>query len=176
VDVHPEIMIPLTSLSGEFFLQKNVIDETAEAVFEENGNRISYHVGSMIEIPRSALGAGELAKWSDFFSIGTNDLTQMTFGYSRDDVSKFLPIYLEKGILKSDPFQTVDQYGVGELVKITVERGKATNPDLPIGVCGEHGGDPESIRFFHKAGLDYVSCSPYRVPIARLTAAQANIE
>jgi pyruvate,orthophosphate dikinase len=176
ITVKPEIMIPLTCFSGEFFIQKETIDKAAEAVFAEKNDRVAYHVGSMIEIPRSALGAGELAKWSDFFSIGTNDLTQMTLGFSRDDVSKFLPIYMEKGILKKDPFQTVDQFGVGELVRNAVERGKATKPDLPVGVCGEHGGDPESILFFHKAGLDYVSCSPYRVPIARLVAAQANIQ
>lgn len=129
----------------------------------------------MIEIPRAALGAGELAKISDFFSIGTNDLTQMTFGFSRDDAGKFLPIYLEKGIITADPFQTIDTFGVGELVKTTVVRAKATKSGIPVGVCGEHGGDPASIHFFHQVGLDYVSCSPFRVPVARLVAAQAAI-
>lgn len=175
IKVLPEIMVPLTSLPGEFDQQKYLINKTAKLVFEEKGQSISFHVGSMIEIPRAALGAGELAKSAQFLSIGTNDLTQMTFGFSRDDVGKFLPVYFEKGILKDDPFQTIDTYGVGELVRITVERARHTNPTIPVGVCGEHGGDPRSITFFNQVGLDYVSCSPYRVPIARLVAAQSNL-
>ncbi len=130
----------------------------------------------MIEVPRAAIMADKMAKYADFFSFGTNDLTQMTFGFSRDDVNKFLPAYKERGILPDDPFVSIDQFGVGELVKMAVSRGKNINPLLPTGICGEHGGDPESIEFFHKVGLDYVSCSPYRVPIARLVAAQANIK
>ncbi|MDH3336083.1 MAG: pyruvate, phosphate dikinase, partial [Rhodospirillaceae bacterium] len=134
---------------------------------------INYHVGTMIELPRAALAAGEIAKEAEFFSFGTNDLTQTTYGLSRDDSGKFIGIYREKGVIEKDPFVSIDVEYVGELVKIGVERGRAQNSELHIGVCGEHGGDPDSIRFFHKIGLDYVSCSPYRVPIARLSAAQA---
>ena len=133
-------------------------------------------VGTMIEIPRAALTANEVAEYAEFFSFGTNDLTQMTFGYSRDDAAKFLPIYIEKGILKQDPFLALDQTGVGELVEIAVERGRSSRPDIKLGICGEHGGEPSSVEFCHRAGLDYVSCSPFRVPIARVAAAQANIK
>ncbi|MDH3648056.1 MAG: pyruvate, phosphate dikinase [Saprospiraceae bacterium] len=173
--VYPEIMVPLAGISRELKMQVNIIRDTAEKVFAERGATIPYKIGTMIEIPRAALVADYFADFVDFFSFGTNDLTQMTFGYSRDDVGKFLPVYLSKGILKVDPFQTIDPYGVGELVEIGAARGKAKNPKLKVGVCGEHGGDPDSIHFFHKKGLDYVSCSSYRVPIAHLVAAQANI-
>lgn len=176
VEVYPEIMIPLAGISREVFMQIGVIRETAEKVFAENNDRIDYKIGTMIEIPRAALVADRFAKEVDFFSFGTNDLTQMTYGYSRDDFGKFLPVYLKQGILKADPFTTIDQFGVGELVEIGTQRGRSTHPGLKIGVCGEHGGDPESIKFFHRTGLDYVSCSPYRVPIARLVAAQASVE
>jgi len=174
-NVIPEIMIPLAGTSREVFLQIDIINETAEKVFDEMNDRIDFKVGTMIEIPRAALVADRFAQRVDFFSFGTNDLTQMTYGFSRDDFSKFLPTYLNKGILKIDPFVSIDPYGVGELVEIGTKRGRSIRPDLKVGVCGEHGGDPASIRFFHKAGLDYVSCSPYRVPIARLVAAQANL-
>jgi pyruvate,orthophosphate dikinase len=173
--VRPEIMIPLTSMSGELKEQIKVIKETAEHVFSEKGRSIDYKIGTMIEIPRAVIISDRIAPMVDFFSFGTNDLTQMTFGFSRDDIGKFLPVYLKKGIIKADPFQTIDQYGVGRLVKIGTRNGKGSNPTLKVGVCGEHGGDPDSIQFFNQSGLDYVSCSPYRVPIARLTAAQAQI-
>lgn len=175
IRVIPEIMIPLAGISREVIMQINIIKKTAEEVFIENNDRVEYKIGTMIEIPRAALVADRFAQYVDFFSFGTNDLTQMTYGYSRDDFGKFLPVYLSKGILKSDPFITIDQFGVGELVEIGTQRGRSVNPGLKIGVCGEHGGDPESIRFFHRTGLDYVSCSPYRVPIARLVAAQAAV-
>jgi pyruvate,orthophosphate dikinase len=175
IKVYPEIMVPLTSVGNELRLQVNIIRKTAELLFVERGESIDYKVGTMIEIPRACLIAERISPDVDFFSFGTNDLTQMTFGYSRDDISKFLPIYLRKGILKDDPFQTIDQKGVGELVKVGTAKGRRGNPKLKVGICGEHGGDPESIRFFHKARLDYVSCSPFRIPIARLVTAQANI-
>ncbi|MBK8503859.1 MAG: pyruvate, phosphate dikinase [Saprospiraceae bacterium] len=175
VEVLPEIMIPLAGISREVIMQIDIIKKTAEEVFAETGERIDYKIGTMIEIPRAALVADRFAQHVDFFSFGTNDLTQMTYGYSRDDFGKFLPVYLSKGILKADPFTTIDQFGVGELVEIGTQRGRTAHPGLKVGVCGEHGGDPESIKFFHRTGLDYVSCSPYRVPIARLVSAQAAV-
>jgi pyruvate,orthophosphate dikinase len=169
----PEVMIPLVGTKGEFDRLKVLVDETARQVSRETGDEISYHVGTMIEIPRAALQAGEIAENCDFFSFGTNDLTQMTYGYSRDDAGSFLPAYIEKGILPDDPFVTIDQPGVGELVAIATKRGRQAKPGLKVGVCGEHGGDPRSIAFFHGVGLDYVSCSPFRVAVARLAAAHA---
>jgi pyruvate,orthophosphate dikinase len=174
-DIEPEIMIPLTLDPKEFKFVKNIITTEADKVIAENKVTMHYHVGTMIEIPRAALLAGEIAKEAEFFSFGTNDLTQMTFGFSRDDASKFLGSYYENKILEEDPFQHIDQKGVGQLVHMAVENGRAANPKLLCGVCGEHGGDPESIQFFNAVGLDYVSCSPFRVPIARLAAAQAEI-
>ncbi|HDJ34209.1 MAG TPA: pyruvate, phosphate dikinase [Bacteroidetes bacterium] len=172
----PEIMVPLTGTLKEMELQEEIIRNTAEKVFEERNDRIEYLVGTMIEIPRAALTADEIAKAAEFFSFGTNDLTQMGFGYSRDDAGKFLPVYLEKSILKHDPFQILDQEGIGQLVEMGVERGRKTRPDLKVGICGEHGGEPSSVEFCHRVGMNYVSCSPYRVPIARLAAAQAAIK
>ncbi len=176
VKVDPEIMIPLTTVGNELKMQRDYIREVAQEVFKERGDSIPLKIGSMIEVPRAALVADNLAKCADFFSFGTNDLTQMAMGFSRDDVGKFLPIYLEKGILHADPFRTIDQDGVGQLVQTAVKRGRETKPELMMGVCGEHGGDPASIEFFHRSGLNYVSCSPYRVPIARLVAAQAMVK
>ncbi len=170
---NPEIMIPLVGTEQEFDRLKVLVDETASKVSQETGQPVPYKVGTMIEIPRAALRADRIALNCDFFSFGTNDLTQMTFGYSRDDAASFLPAYIEKGILPEDPFASLDQSGVGELVELATRRGRQTNPKLKVGVCGEHGGDPRSIEFFHKVGLDYVSCSPYRVPVARLAAAHA---
>ncbi len=144
-------------------------------IFEEKGQRIEFKIGTMIEVPRAALTADQVGKVADFFSFGTNDLTQMTYGFSRDDVAKFLPIYIEKGILEHDPFQVLDRNGVGQLVKMAGEKGRSVNPDIKLGICGEHGGEPSSVEFCHIVGLDYVSCSPFRVPIARLAAAQAAI-
>ena len=175
VNVHPEIMVPLIGSWKEFKMQEEIIRATAEKVFEEKGARCKFLVGTMIEIPRAALTADLVAEHAEFFSFGTNDLTQMTFGYSRDDAGKFLPIYIEKGLLKNDPFQTLDQEGVGQLVEMGTAKGRATRPDLKVGICGEHGGDPESVEFCHRVGMNYVSCSPFRVPIARLAAAQANL-
>lgn len=171
----PEIMVPLIGTVEEYVMQENIIRETAEAVIAEKGIKVDYLVGTMIEIPRAALMADKIAKHAEFFSFGTNDLTQMTFGYSRDDAGKFLPIYIEKGILKNDPFQVLDQEGVGQLVEMATLRGRATRPELKVGICGEHGGEPSSVEFCGKVGMDYVSCSPFRVPIARLASAQANI-
>ncbi len=176
VDARPEIMVPLIGTKKELKLQADIIHETAKKVFEEKGVEVGYLVGTMIEVPRAALTADEVAEDAEFFSFGTNDLTQMTFGYSRDDAGTFLPIYIEKGILKNDPFQILDQEGVGQLVKMGVDRGRSVKPDLKIGICGEHGGEPSSVKFCHRVNMDYVSCSPYRVPIARVAAAQANIE
>ncbi|GET23866.1 pyruvate, phosphate dikinase [Prolixibacter sp. NT017] len=176
VDARPEIMVPLVGTIKELKLQADIINEVAEKVFEEKGARIDYKVGTMIEVPRAALTADEIADVAEFFSFGTNDLTQMTFGYSRDDAGKFLPIYIKKGILKNDPFQVLDQEGVGQLVDLATKRGRETNPKLKVGICGEHGGEPSSVEFCNGVGLDYVSCSPYRVPIARLAAAQANLK
>ncbi|MGL4520310.1 MAG: pyruvate, phosphate dikinase [Phocaeicola sp.] len=172
----PEIMVPLTGILYEFEEQEKVIRATAATVFEEMGSTIEFTIGTMIEVPRAALTANRIATHAQFFSFGTNDLTQMTFGYSRDDIASFLPIYLEKKILKADPFQVLDQNGVGQLVKMAVEKGRSVRPNLKCGICGEHGGEPSSVKFFYKVGLDYVSCSPYRVPLARVAAAQAAIE
>ncbi|WP_321426645.1 pyruvate, phosphate dikinase [uncultured Bacteroides sp.] len=176
VETFPEIMVPLTGLLLEFKEQENIIREEAAALFAEVGDSIDYKVGTMIEIPRAALTAERIAIGAEFFSFGTNDLTQMTFGYSRDDIASFLPIYLEKKILQVDPFQVLDQNGVGQLVRMAVEKGRSVRPELKCGICGEHGGEPSSVKFCHKVGLNYVSCSPFRVPIARLAAAQAAIE
>ncbi|MFH1722268.1 MAG: pyruvate, phosphate dikinase [Candidatus Altiarchaeota archaeon] len=175
-EVKAEIMVPLVGTVAELAAQKKVIDKAAKSVMEESGVTIEYHVGTMIEIPRAALVADKIAVEAEFFSFGTNDLTQMTFGYSRDDAGKFIKEYIAKGILSGDPFQALDQEGVGQLVKMGFERGRSARSDLKVGICGEHGGDPSSIEFCHKVGLDYVSCSPYRVPIARLAAAQAAIK
>jgi pyruvate, orthophosphate dikinase len=171
--VVPEIMVPLVMIKAEFDLVKDRIDAMAAAVAKETGQRIEYQVGTMIELPRAAIVAGEIAKTAEFFSFGTNDLTQTTLGISRDDAANFLGFYKARGILAHDPFVTLDQEGVGELVKLAAERGRKTRPDIKLGICGEHGGDPASIMFCETVGLDYVSCSPYRVPIARLAAAQA---
>jgi pyruvate,orthophosphate dikinase len=166
-------MIPLVGDVKELELQGAVVRRMAEEVTEETGQKIEYLVGTMIELPRAALTADKIAAAAEFFSFGTNDLTQTTYGISRDDAGKFLPFYLENRIFKYDPFQVLDQEGVGQLVKMGTERGRSTRPGLKVGICGEHGGDPSSVQFCHRAGLDYVSCSPYRVPIARLAAAQA---
>ncbi len=176
ITAKPEIMIPLTGTKAEMKLQEDIVRETVKTVFEERNDSIEYLVGTMIEIPRAALTADKIAESAEFFSFGTNDLTQMTFGYSRDDAGKFLPIYLEKGILKHDPFQVLDQEGVGQLVETGTLKGRQTKPDLKVGICGEHGGEPSSVKFCHRIGMNYVSCSPFRVPIARLAAAQANVE
>lgn len=172
----PEIMVPLTGILYEFLEQEKVIRGTAAKLFEEKGDSIDFKVGTMIEIPRAALTADRIASAAEFFSFGTNDLTQMTFGYSRDDIASFLPVYLEKKILKFDPFQVLDQNGVGQLVRMATEKGRAIRPDLKCGICGEHGGEPSSVEFCHRVGLNYVSCSPFRVPIARLSAAQAALK
>ena len=175
LSIEPEIMIPLTLDLRELKYVKAIVTATADEVIKEAGVNMKYHVGTMIEIPRAALLSDEIAKEAEFFSFGTNDLTQMTFGFSRDDASKFLPDYYKNKILEEDPFKTLDQHGVGKLIKMSVQDGRATRPDLHIGVCGETGGEPNSIEFYHKVGLDYVSCSPFRVPVARLAAAQAAI-
>jgi len=171
----PEIMIPLTGTHAEMKMQEQIVRDTINKVFEERNDSIKYLVGTMIEVPRAALTADEIAQSAEFFSFGTNDLTQMTFGYSRDDAGRFLDVYLKNGILKHDPFQILDQTGVGQLVKMAVKKGRKTRPDIKLGICGEHGGEPSSVMFCHEAGLNYVSCSPYRVPIARLAAAQAAV-
>ena len=172
----PEIMVPLVGTYKELEQQQNVIKAAAGELFKEEGMEVEFKLGTMIEIPRAALTADQIAKHADYFSFGTNDLTQMTYGYSRDDVSRFLPTYLDNKILEVDPFQVLDQTGVGQLVEIGVKRGRSTNPNLKCGICGEHGGEPSSVKFCHRIGLDYVSCSPFRVPIARLAAAQAAVE
>ncbi len=172
-DPHPEIMIPLIGNAKELEMQEKDTREVAEQVQEEMGVQVDYLVGTMIEIPRAALTADEVAKSAEFFSFGTNDLTQTTLGISRDDAGKFLPYYVEHKIYKKDPFAAIDQDGVGKLMKMGVELGRETRPDLKIGICGEHGGEPTSVEFCHRLGLNYVSCSPFRVPIARLAAAQA---
>ena len=174
--VTPEIMIPLVGEVKELKYVKDIVVETAELVKKEKGSDMEYHIGTMIEIPRAALTADAIATEAEFFSFGTNDLTQMTFGFSRDDAGKFLGAYYEKKIYEQDPFARLDQVGVGQLVKMAAEKGKATRPNIKLGICGEHGGDPSSVEFCHNIGLTYVSCSPYRVPIARLAAAQAAIK
>lgn len=176
VKVLPEIMVPLIGTKEEFVMQDEIIRTTAKDIFQERGEELEYLVGTMIEIPRAALTADQIAETAEFFSFGTNDLTQMTFGYSRDDAGSFLPIYLDKNILKNDPFQVLDQVGVGQLVEMGTQKGRSTSPDLKVGICGEHGGEPSSVKFCHRVGMNYVSCSPYRVPIARLAAAQAVLE
>ena len=176
LDPHPEIMVPLTGILYEFEAQEKVIRDEATALFKEEGMEIPFKVGTMIEIPRAALTADKIASRAEYFSFGTNDLTQMTFGYSRDDIASFLPVYLDKKILKVDPFQVLDQNGVGQLIEMAVDKGRSVRPELKCGICGEHGGEPSSVKFCHKVGLNYVSCSPFRVPIARLAAAQAAVE
>ena len=175
-DPHPEIMVPLTGILYEFEAQEKVIRDAAAALFEKEGMEIPFKVGTMIEIPRAALTANRIASRAEYFSFGTNDLTQMTFGYSRDDIASFLPVYLEKKILKVDPFQVLDQNGVGQLIEMAVDKGRSVRPDLKCGICGEHGGEPSSVKFCAKVGMNYASCSPFRVPIARLAAAQAAVE
>jgi pyruvate,orthophosphate dikinase len=176
VKVLPEIMIPLAGTRQELDFLKKFTVETAERVFKEQKTRVEYLYGTMIEVPRAAITADELAETAQFFSFGTNDLTQMTFGYSRDDAGSFLPEYVKKEILERDPFQSLDIGGVGKLVGMAVKLGRTTKPDLKCGICGEHGGDPKSVEFCHSVGLNYVSCSPFRVPIARLAAAHAAIK
>ena len=171
--VTPEIMIPLVGEVKELKYVKNIVTKTADEIIKNANIDMIYHVGTMIEIPRAALTADEIAKEADFFSFGTNDLTQMTFGFSRDDAGKFLTDYYDKKIYENDPFAKLDQKGVGKLVKMASTLGREANPNIHLGICGEHGGDPASVEFCHNVGLDYVSCSPYRVPIARLSAAQA---
>ena len=175
-DIVPEIMIPLVGEKKELKFVKDVVVETAEAVKTEKNSDIEYHIGTMIEIPRAALLADEIAEEAEFFSFGTNDLTQMTFGFSRDDAGKFLDAYYQNKIYESDPFAKLDQNGVGQLVKMAAEKGRTTRPNIKLGICGEHGGEPSSVEFCHNIGLSYVSCSPFRVPIARLAAAQAAIK
>lgn len=177
VDVHPEIMIPLTSHANELKVQRETLEEVAQQVMQEQGIEVEYQFGTMIEIPRAAITAAEVAQYAEFFSFGTNDLTQTTFGISRDDAEAgFLVEYLQKEILVNNPFATVDRDGVGELMKWAVEKGRETRPGLEVGICGEHGGDPESIEFCHLIGQNYVSCSPFRVPVARLAAAHAALK
>lgn len=176
IDVHPEIMVPLVGIDAELQMQTSVIKRTAETVFEERGTRIDYKIGTMIEVPRATVTADKIAQHAEFFSFGTNDLTQMTFGFSRDDAGKFLKVYKEIGIIKVDPFEVLDQEGVGALIKIAVAKGRSVKPELKLGICGEHGGEPSSVKFCHSVGMNYVSCSPFRVPIARVAAAQAAIE
>ncbi len=176
IAVYPEIMLPIISTEQEFNLLKDNVHRIAKDVMKKKGMQIEYMVGTMIELPRAALIADKIAKQAEFFSFGTNDLTQMTFGFSRDDVGSFVPEYLEKGILEKDPFQVIDQEGTGQLVEIGIKKGRSTRPELKVGICGEHGGDPQTISFCHKVGMNYVSCSPYRVPIARLAAAQASLQ
>ena len=171
----PEIMIPLVSTEAEIKIMKDLVIRVAKKVQDENKIKIDFLVGTMIELPRACLTADEIAKHAEFFSFGTNDLTQTTYGFSRDDIGSFLPQYLDRNILPGDPFQSLDVKGVGKLVTMAVEYGRKVNPSIKIGICGEHGGDPDSIHFCRNNGLDYVSCSPYRVPIARLSAAQAEL-
>ncbi|MCP4804508.1 MAG: pyruvate, phosphate dikinase, partial [Proteobacteria bacterium] len=173
IEVLPEIMIPLVGLAGELERLRARAEDTAEKVLSELGESVDYKIGTMIELPRACLTADKVAEHADFFSFGTNDLTQMTWGFSRDDMGKFFNAYMHEGILKDSPLATFDIEGVGHLVEIAVEKGRATSPRLKVGVCGEHGGDPVGVAFFHRVGLDYVSCSPFRVPVARLAAAHA---
>ena len=175
-NIVPEIMIPLVGDKKELKFVKDIVVEVAEQVKKEKNSDIEYHIGTMIEVPRAALTADKIAEEAEFFSFGTNDLTQMTFGFSRDDAGKFLDSYYQNKIYEQDPFAKLDQVGVGQLVKMAAEKGKATRPNIKLGICGEHGGDPSSVEFCHNIGLTYVSCSPYRVPIARLAAAQAAIK
>ena len=174
--VRPEIMIPLSLSEAELVIMKRLVDGVAQEIFQAEGVTVEYQFGTMIELPRAALLADELARQAEFFSFGTNDLTQTCFGVSRDDAGSFLPAYLEQHILAQDPFSSLDQSGVGQLLQIAVEKGQKERPDIHFGVCGEHGGDPASIEFCHRLGLHYVSCSPFRVPIARLVAAQAALK
>ena len=173
--VLPEIMIPLVGTMGEMTNQKEIVVEAAKDVIRETGIKVDYKVGTMIEVPRAALIADQIAKEAEFFSFGTNDLTQMTMGYSRDDAGKFLPFYVDAKVFPEDPFQSLDQEGVGQLVEMGVKKGRRSRRKLKVGICGEHGGDPASVEFCYNVGLDYVSCSPFRVPIARLAAAQAKL-
>jgi pyruvate,orthophosphate dikinase len=176
VDVHPEIMIPLVGFKSEFDFCAGIVRKVAQETMDRYGVNVEYKLGTMIEVPRGALTADEIAETAEFFSFGTNDLTQMGLGFSRDDAGKFIKEYVEKNIFEKDPFQSIDEEGIGQLVKIAVEKGQTTRPDIKLGICGEHGGDPASIDFCHRAGLTYVSCSPYRVPIARLAAAHAALK
>jgi len=173
IEVHPEIMIPLVGFPAEFIHQKEIVVRVANEVLAKSKHKIKYLIGTMIEVPRAAWAADKIAQEAEFFSFGTNDLTQLTLGFSRDDAGKFLKDYQEKGILPKDPFVHLEKEGVGAAIRMAIEKGKKNRKDLKVGICGEHGGDPESIAFFHELGLDYVSCSPYRVPIARLAAAHA---
>jgi pyruvate,orthophosphate dikinase len=175
VKVRPEIMVPLVADASELARQRETITRIADAILRDQGVEIPYMVGTMIELPRAALLAGEIAQYAEFFSFGTNDLTQTTFGISRDDAATFLPRYIELGILEEDPFQVLDREGVGQLVQMAAWEGRRRRSDLKVGICGEHGGEPSSIQFFYETGLDYVSCSPFRVPIARLASAQASL-
>ena len=176
LDPHPEIMVPLVGTVNEIKAVREQLEQVARDVMQREGTEVDYKFGTMIEVPRGALVAGEIAAWAEFFSFGTNDLTQTTYGYSRDDAEgKFLLTYLEKGILKDNPFQTLDREGVGRLMRMAVADGRAARSELKIGICGEHGGDPRSVEFCHELGLNYVSCSPFRIPVARLAAAQAAI-
>ncbi|HMP39315.1 MAG TPA: pyruvate, phosphate dikinase, partial [Roseiflexaceae bacterium] len=176
IKVNPEIMIPLVGDVNELRKQEEIVRRVADTVMSETGQPIKYLVGTMIELPRAALTADKIAEEAEFFSFGTNDLTQTTFGMSRDDAGRFLPKYVEQKLLKDDPFEVLDQEGVGQLIQMGVDRGRKTRANLKTGICGEHGGEPNSVKFCHRAGLDYVSCSPYRVVIARLAAAQAVLE
>jgi pyruvate,orthophosphate dikinase len=176
IKVKPEIMIPLVGFKREFDLQVEVVHRVAKQVMAEKKTKLNYLVGTMIEVPRGALTADEIAQTAEFFSFGTNDLTQTTLGMSRDDSGSFLPAYAEKDIVKKNPFASIDQTGVGQLMQLAVEKGRKSRPDIKLGICGEHGGDPDSVKFCHRIGLTYVSCSPYRVPVARLAAAQAALE
>ena len=176
IQVVAEVMIPLVGTPTELDFCAERLRAVLDEVLEERSMKLTFRIGTMIEVPRAALVAEELARTAEFFSFGTNDLTQMTFGYSRDDSGSFLPEYVDRGVLPNDPFQSLDTAGVGRLVRMACEEGRRARPDLKLGICGEHGGDPRSIRFCHEAGLDYVSCSPYRVPVARLAAARAALE
>jgi len=176
LDVQPEIMVPLVSTVAEFDNQRAILEAAAEQVLGGMGESVNYLIGTMIELPRAALTADEIAKSAEFFSFGTNDLTQTTYGLSRDDAGRFLPSYIDRGIFADDPFQVLDAAGVGKLIRIAVEDGRRVRPKLKIGICGEHGGEPRSVALCHKMGLDYVSCSPFRVPIARLAAAHASLD
>ncbi len=176
VKVEPEIMIPLVGTKRELEILRANAEKVIKDVFKKKGMKVKYKIGTMIEIPRAALTADQVAQEADFFSFGTNDLTQMTFGYSRDDIGSFVGDYLDQNVLEKDPFQTLDTVGVGQLIETAVSKGRSVNEGMKMGICGEHGGDPDSIRFCYKTGLNYVSCSPYRVPIARLAAAQSVLE